>query len=259
MNEGDRDPCEGKIGLTGRIWSIPARLARLVRSHGLMGGIGLQINYAVDYLGDRRFGVKTSEFVQLKERGIADENCIDHSPIHYLALRTALKRSPRMLGVEDVFVDFGCGLGRVLLEIGRSPVRRVIGIEFLADLASRAEHNIAEADRRGHLLCSRVEVYTQRAESFEIPDDASVVHFYNPFRGEILDQVFANLAESLRRNPRRVTVMFANPDDFGRVLEHQVAFPKMWIYSDVRFVWPLYRKVEGEAGNCYRIIEIEPD
>ncbi|MFT5467762.1 MAG: precorrin-6B methylase 2 [Verrucomicrobiales bacterium] len=251
-------PLQKRPGRLRRLLSIPAKLGRLFREHGLREGIGMLVNFAKDRRGDRSFGVKTNRSYTLKEHGVDDENYVDYSPITYAALRATIRALPRELNNEDVFIDFGAGKGRVLLEAASRPLKRVIGIEFMPELADEAEKNIEIARARGRLQCETVDVSRQDATEYAIPADATVLHFYNPFRGPVLDRVIENFAESLREHPRPVIVLFANPDDFDRILKVGSPIPLEWVKSEEIVLWPFQRKNDDELGNVYRNYLIDP-
>ena len=85
---------------------------------------------ALEYaLFDRRFDVDTDGFVTLAELGVAEADRNDYKPAKYLSLRRILP--PREVTDEDVFIDFGSGKGRVVLQAAFSyPFRRVHGVEL---------------------------------------------------------------------------------------------------------------------------------
>lgn len=253
-------PAARPRGRLRRILSIPGKLTRLFREHGLIGGIGTLVNYAKDHFADRRFGVKTNRSYFLRDHGVEDENYADYGPINYAALRAAIRALPRELNAEDVFIDFGAGKGRVLLEAATHPLKRVIGVEFMAALVADAEVNleIARAHAGKRLRCDSIEILEADATRYAIPADANVLHFFNPFRGPILELVTDNLVRSLREHPREVFVLFANPDDFHRILKTGSPIPPDWVKSEQVVPWPWRRKNDDELGNVYRNYVIEP-
>jgi hypothetical protein len=64
-----------------------------------------------------------------------------------------------------------------------------------------------------------VEVRQADATAFDVPDDVNVIYFYNPFTGETLRRVTANIAASWRRHPRKIHLLFFNNDHFDRSIE----------------------------------------
>ena len=110
---------------------------------------------------------------------------------------------------SDVFVDFGCGKGRVLLCAARYPFARVMGVEISARLSEVAQANIERA--RSRLVCQRVEVVTCDAADFDVPDDMTHAYFFHPFTGDTSQRVLRRIIDSIDRRPRRVTLIYALP------------------------------------------------
>ena len=54
-----------------------------------------------------------------------------------------------------------------------------------------------------------MEVVCKDAGEFQFPPGPIVVYFYNPFSEALFRQVMANLAESLAKDPRACTVVYA--------------------------------------------------
>ena len=178
----------------------------------------------------------------------------DYGPIHYIALWQILRQIEAP--VEDgVFVDFGAGLGRALLGAARLPFQRVLGIEFDPDLANATQENLDRARDKGRFVCPEVEILRMDARNFEISDNATVLHFFNPFSGQLLETVAENLVESLRKAPRAVDLFYANPWDFTRVVRETNVIPAHWIQSESIVPWPLYRR--NNDGDHYRVYRID--
>jgi SAM-dependent methyltransferase len=130
-----------------------------------------------------------------------------------------LPRALRFLGVSesDVFVDFGCGKGRVVHQAAQRPFRRVIGVEISPALAEIARANLAA--RRHQHRCRQVEIVVSDAMQFPIPDDLTIGYLFHSFRGEVLDAVLRGIVESIDRQPRRVRLIYVHPIHSEQVLE----------------------------------------
>jgi SAM-dependent methyltransferase len=67
---------------------------------------------------------------------------VGHSASEWLTLPRVLRRDD--VGRDDVFVDLGCGEGRMLLEAARRyRFKRVVGVELSGQLAAVASRNVA--------------------------------------------------------------------------------------------------------------------
>lgn len=193
-----------------------------------------------------RLGIRTNGFVpELKEFGFESSDLVDYSPAPYAAFLTAMHRIS--VNESDVFVDYGCGLGRIVSVAAQYPFKKIIGVDLVQEFVVIAQENVDRASKVSR--CQDIELLVANALHYELPGDANVIHFYNPFRGETLEQVVAGLKRSLLSSPRTVTLLFANPDDFERVTSNET-----WIQSvgkDIPF--PLRSNADEPGRNCYRI------
>ncbi|HVZ96457.1 MAG TPA: class I SAM-dependent methyltransferase, partial [Chitinophagaceae bacterium] len=109
---------------------------------------------------------------------------------------------------KDSFVDFGCGKGRALAVAAYYGFKNITGIDFSPALCSIAEENIdgIKALYPGtafNILC-------EDAVNYKIPKDQAVFFFFNPFDEVVMLTVVKNMLASLKENPRKVYVMYAN-------------------------------------------------
>ncbi|MEV4094744.1 methyltransferase domain-containing protein [Streptosporangium saharense] len=204
---------------TGELASVVEVGADLVEgTTALLGGIagGFRRHYkslrsgAVRLLFERRYGVRTSDVVSLEKFGLAHEERVYYSAANWQTLRRTLPRDA--VNENDVFVDLGSGMGRMVLEAAwRYPFKKVIGVELSAELSEIARQNVAGTRLR--LRCKDVELVSSDVLDYEIPRDVTVVFLNNPFRGETFAAVMRKLVASVDDNPREVTVIYFNPTE----------------------------------------------
>jgi SAM-dependent methyltransferase len=164
---------------------------------------------------ERRAGIRTEDSIQPEELGLSSEHQTRYQPSRWLALRRILPL--REVGPEDVFIDLGSGMGRVVYQAAaRYPFRRVIGVELSDRLHAVAVSNIER--NRVRLRCKNVELVNADALTYEIPDDVTIVYLGNPFSGPIFQAVMDRLVASVQRNPRRVRLLYWNPVEEEKVL-----------------------------------------
>jgi hypothetical protein len=132
---------------------------------------------------------------------------VRYEPSGWAYLRRGLRN--RAVRRTDVFIDFGSGKGRVLLQAARHPFARVIGVEVSAELNEAARANLDH--RRRRLACHDIELVTADAAEYAVPDDATFGYLYYPFNGDTFRRVMGNIVESLDRSPRRFTLIYACP------------------------------------------------
>ena len=183
-----------------------------------MSVLGRTIRRARRLLLDRvleRSG-ETSGAVRLGDLGIAEKDYHDYEPSGWRGLRRAM----RGLRVEhsDSFVDIGCGKGRVVAQAARRPFGRVLGVELSPELAAQARTLLAGEKRRRR--CDRVEIVVADVTTWAFPDDVTYAYVYNALSGDALTAMLDRIAESARRRPRALLLLYANPVHEDSVLAH---------------------------------------
>lgn len=164
---------------------------------------------------DRRYGVRTEARISPDELGLPSPDSIEYAPAGQLVLPRIL--SPSEVTPDDVFVDVGSGMGRVVLQAAMSyPFQRVLGIEISAQLHEVSVTNLAS--NKSRLRCSQVELVHADIRDIELPDDITVVFLYNPFIGATFQEFLDRLMRSIDRNPRVVRVIYANPKEEEKLL-----------------------------------------
>lgn len=164
---------------------------------------------------ERRYDLRTSEEVGLDELGIAGRERQYYKPTGWFVLRRILPR--REVSPEDVFIDYGSGMGRVVFQAAATyPFKRVIGLELSEDLNAIARDNVER--NRDKLRCRDVEIVTADALQYEVPSDVTVAFFANPFTGELFGAVLDRLIEAVDRHPRPLRLIYHNPIEHERIL-----------------------------------------
>jgi SAM-dependent methyltransferase len=154
-----------------------------------------------------RFDVRTRGYFTAAQLGNPSPHADVYYPSDYRCLFRALRQVP-IDPQRDVFLDFGCGMGRALVVASTFPFRRVVGVEWSPQLAAIARDNLRRAKRA---RCRAAEVIVADAAAFAVPSDASVLFLYAPFDGPVLEAALQAIQRSLAQAPRRMTVIFKNP------------------------------------------------
>lgn len=204
--------------------------------------------FAATVLFERRYGVRTEGRLSSEDLGLTGEDQSPYRAAGWLTLRLVLPR--REVSDQDVFVDLGSGMGRVVLQAALMyPFRRVVGVEISEMLHGVACDNL---DRnRSRLRCDDVSLVRSDVLDFEIPDDVTVVFAYNPFVGSTFREVMERLVESVDRRPRPVRIVYGNPREEAMV----------WETGRVRLVRTLPGLRPGREwarSNSWKVFEILP-
>ena len=156
-----------------------------------------------------RLGIHSEAVIDLKELGIKNELFRPYVPTDYRGFQTILDAFD-IRPNEDVFLDFGSGMGRAVIMAAKYPFRKVYGVEIAPQLNEIARQNVRSALPR--LKCRDIELVTADAREFVIPDEVTAIYFFNPFYGEVLAKVLQNIRASLRRQPRALRLICKIPE-----------------------------------------------
>ena len=139
----------------------------------------------------------------------------------------SLGRTFRKLRVtpRDSFIDFGCGKGQILAMAARYPFTRVIGLDLSAKLLEVAQQNIDRIQAKAR--CGHLELVNENALDYEIPDDITYAYFYMPFPTEVYEPVVSRLAESARRSPRLIHIIYLLEADSDMAVPGRYGFHKV--------------------------------
>ena len=198
---------------------VMAKVATRIRQEGVWRTaafifnrlIGQRVILAADRISEAwhewRLGIETSGRIAPDERGIGDADSKAYEESDYAGLKNVFS-SLDIREDRDVFLDMGSGKGRAVIMAATFGFRKVIGVELSPELAVLAERNVGRA--RKHLRCTQIKLIAANAADYRLPDDVTVVYFFNPFVGKTLIRVFENIRQSLVRSPRRLTVIYHN-------------------------------------------------
>lgn len=163
---------------------------------------------------ERRLDVQTAQKIERSELGYADDRFVFYEPAEWRTLQRALPK--RSVTDDDVFVDLGCGMGRMVLRAAEYRFAKVIGVELSSGLIAIAERNLER--NRDRLRCRNIELIHADVTAYELDDSVTVVFFNNPFTGEIFQAAIDNLRRSLERRPRRLRIVYRHPTEHERLL-----------------------------------------
>ncbi len=154
-----------------------------------------------DYLQDRKLGIRTCYVhSDLVERSLYQDEIL-YKPTSFHRIRKMMEHLK--LGSQDVFVDIGCGKGRVVCMAAREPIKKVVGLELKKVLADTAEQNLSTLkEKKSEGLILRGDVLAQDLS------EGTVFFMYDPFFFKTFSQVIENIHQSVIRFPRCVRIVY---------------------------------------------------
>ena len=182
-----------------------------LRRFGFGQTMAIMWSVLVDLSFDYRYGTDTFRRIPRDEIGTDSENkvhCVNYGAskaLPFMGLMRLLK-----FPTDGVFVDLGSGKGRALMLAAKYGFRRVIGVEFSAELCTTARANLKKYLHKSPSQ-SQVEVVHSDVTQYQLRDDETVFFMLDPFNAPVLAQVLANIRASLARRPRTLWLIYSVP------------------------------------------------
>jgi len=175
--------------------------------------------HALDRLPDRALGIDTStrmDYEQLSIDIAVTPDFLNYWPARWTCLYEGL--CAYRVTEREVFVDFGCGKGRVIYLASRYRFKEVIGVDVSESALEVARKNLEKT--RSRRRCGKVTLCHVDATQYPIPPEMSVAFFYNPFRGNVFESVIGNIRDSLAGHPRNLRIICLRPLYQDSVAQH---------------------------------------
>jgi len=164
---------------------------------------------------DRQHGTDTSTVFAVRfDDAPAPGQVVRSGPTHPAVLRNILEN----LDAEPhdfTFVDFGSGKGRALLCAAAFPFKRIVGVEWSADLCAIARRNI-ETFRSRNPSAPETQVICLNVLDYEMPPGPVVVYMFSPFGPRLTRQVAEKIGRHARGASATCRVVYAGADDAER-------------------------------------------
>jgi SAM-dependent methyltransferase len=175
-------------------------------------------------------GIRTRATRLPSERSRDAEHKI-YTPTVYRIIFQVLRRLP--LKDSDVFVDLGCGKGRVVCCAAHLGAARVIGIEYVKEIYEIAAKN-AELMRHRR---SPITIKHGEAQDHDFTE-GTVFYMYNSFGPDTLRTVLSKIEAGLQRNPREIRIAYINPM-YGLVVRERKWLERyaFWRHIEVIGLW----------------------
>jgi len=162
--------------------------------------------------------------IKAEELGFQNREFKDCFPMGYQHIYAVLKKIP-IPSCQVVFLDYGTGKGRAVVTAATFPYKRVLGVEVVEELIEIARHNL---ERMNHKKAEQVQLYHLNAAKFCLSQDVNVIYFFNPFEGQVLQEVINQIYDSYTTHPRKMYIIFFNNDHFEKCIDGQGWIKKIY-------------------------------
>jgi SAM-dependent methyltransferase len=160
--------------------------------------------------GEKKYGIKTTgadELESLQKKGIDIEHATIYMPVSYDVLEDVFAAA-RIQQFHHL-LDIGSGKGRALCVAAHAGVQELTGIDISKEFCALSKKNL---DYTASLYPSiQFNIHNTDAFYFEIPVNVDCIFLFNPFDDVIMSAVLEKIEESLHTNPRKMTIIYANP------------------------------------------------
>ncbi len=199
--------------------------------------------------GEKKYGIDTTgadELGKMKAAGIDISHATVYMPITYFQLDEIFKMLP--IHPRNHFLDIGCGKGRALCVAAYNGFNKVTGIDFSKEFCEKTKENLHITNEFYPQLNYSV-IHEDAAKSI-IPADVDCIFLFNPFDITVMNKVVKNIHNSIQKNPRDLTIVYANPLYKQLFLEQnftETHYSKRLNYLELSIL--NYRPLKGAGSN----------
>lgn len=163
-----------------------------------------------EMIGEKQYGIRTigtynlSDAIEKNDRRYATW----YEPVNYYSAGWLFDQL-QPADIQTQLLDVGCGKGRVLAVAAAYGFRRLCGIDFSPKLIKSAMR--VKTMLEGRYPGISTEVLCMNVRDYDVPDTVGVIFLFNPFDAAMMELFIARVKTSLRRSPRPLKVLYANP------------------------------------------------
>ncbi|MBN2544208.1 MAG: class I SAM-dependent methyltransferase [Spirochaetes bacterium] len=137
----------------------------------------------------------------------SEDETLFYSPAPFLFLRQSFNFIKKEIKGK-IFIDAGCGAGRVLLHAMDYPFSKIYGVDMSKYLTDIAQDNVNKYRKCRKKQMPEVEVIQSDILKFKIPDEPLVLFLFDPFNDEITEKFIDKL---VKENKKEIHVIYLSP------------------------------------------------
>ncbi|MCM2370722.1 class I SAM-dependent methyltransferase [Aporhodopirellula aestuarii] len=192
-----------------------------------------------DYVFDRRHQLDTRSEVAINDLDISDEDkqhADKYKPTRARYFRKIMAKLD--LPREGVFVDVGCGKGRILLLAAEHGFDQVVGLEISPSLCEIAERNVASF-RENTPTASSIEVVCTNILDYQMDGSETVFFLYSPFDQPVTKTFLEMIRQSINDHPRDLWLII-DEFRFPELLEDDELLKQSLVYEYGSAIFHVY-------------------
>jgi len=181
--------------------------------------------------GERKYNINT---IGIDDLSALDEIDTEHATIYMPAIYSVLELVFQKLNVSKVnhLLDIGSGKGRVICVAGAKGCKKVTGIEISKALCMDAIQNLTIIQQEHPSLVAKV--ILKNVVQYKIPEDVDCIFLFNPFDEYLMEKVVNNIQQSIKLQPRPISIIYANP--IYKSLFINAGFKESFHYQKMKYI-----------------------
>ncbi|QDT13410.1 class I SAM-dependent methyltransferase [Planctomycetes bacterium K23_9] len=200
------------------------------------------LSVADDFMFDKRYELDTRIEVAINDLDISEDDkqhADKYKPTRARYFRKIMEKVELPGG--GVFVDVGCGKGRVLLLAAEHGFDQVLGLEISPALCRIAERNV-EAFGKVCPNAGSIKVICTNILDYQMAGNETVFFLYSPFDYPVTDRFLEMIRASLKEHPRDLCLII-DEFRFPELLTDDEYFEQSLIYKYGSAVFHVYHHV----------------
>ncbi len=167
----------------------------------------------LDFQFEKKYQIDTKQIIPLTEydmtkTALQDANYYEGISVSFY--KKMIRHIPLPMN-DYTFIDLGSGKGKALILATEDSFKNVIGVEFSPPIHAIAQSNIARYKKISQ-NSTQISLYCQNAQDFKFPKENIIIFLYNPFSGQLLDEVLTNIEQHIVQNKdRKIFILYRNP------------------------------------------------
>lgn len=180
--------------------------------HGFSAQLQI-VDLIKNHFYEKKLGIETTGLYYYRDRASAYRDAENYQATKYQLLEKIFCRL--QLRPDDIFIDLGCGKGRVIFFVAREKIKKIIGVELDKKLVALARQNL------GRLKINHppIEIVQTDAGRYRFRDE-TIIFLYHPFGQKTLRKVLDNIKKSLISQPRKIKIIYNNAV-YKRILDNE--------------------------------------
>jgi len=200
-----------KNNISPSIWTMLKTQFSRLKYWNIFIFIKMSVYELFYWLVSRRYKIKYLFAIDdLNNEVKSGDETVFYSPAPFLFLKHSFNLIKKEIKGR-IFIDAGCGAGRVLVHAMDYPFSKIYGVDMSKYLTGIAEYNVNKY-RKYKKTAPAVEVVQSDILKFTIPDEPLVLFLFDPFNDEITEKFIDKL---IKDNNKEIYVIYLSPHKKG--------------------------------------------